>query len=658
MKLCKRIIGLAAFFMLAVLCTVCISAATIQLSITGSKTLTANDSNIEPSQPNPIGLTRTYTWTIDSGSNVVQLTRNGNTAKVEAIGYGTATVYCNVSLNYMVWDSRLSTYRTYNEYNIVCGFWEITVSNDSTGGNTGGNTNSDVDSGKEGIGINRSGTCGTNLTWTLYNDGELIVKGTGAMTDWVDSRDVPWKSVRSSIKKVTIKQGVTTIGEQAFKLCSNLTKVNLSNTVVTLREGSFVECDALVEVTLPESVTSIEGGVFGSCDNLKKVTILSRTTTFGSYPSFSNLSSSFAIYGYYGSTAQSYAQRCGIDFVPLDYGDVVDGGNCGTNLTWKLYDNGALVISGTGKMTNWAYFTSAPWFSQSSSVKSITIANGVTSIGDYAFVFCDNLPHMTIPDSVTSIGKGAFSQCTKLESITIPAGVTTIGEDAFDLCWNLSKFTVNKGNKYFSNDSYGVLFNKDKTKLICYPAGNTRTSYTVPAGVTSIQDRAFRFCGSTDITLPSGLLLIGDWAFRNCYQLTSIRIPATVTSIGEEAFAYCSNLTKAIIRSTNVTFGASVFDDTAASLSLYGYPGSTTETYAKAHSHAFVELGKTPTGDITEDESVDINDALKLFQYSLMPDLYPISYSGDIDFNHDGSVNIADALKLFQHSLMPDLYPL
>ncbi len=63
-------------------------------------------------------------------------------------------------------------------------------------------------------------------------------------------------------------------------------------------------------------------------------------------------------------------------------------------------------------------------------------------------------------------------------------------------------------------------------------------------------------------------------------------------------------------------------------------------------------------GDLNMDENVDIADAVLLFQHSMVPDLYPIEYAGDIDFNVDGTVDIADAVLLFQHSMVPDLYPI
>ena len=63
-------------------------------------------------------------------------------------------------------------------------------------------------------------------------------------------------------------------------------------------------------------------------------------------------------------------------------------------------------------------------------------------------------------------------------------------------------------------------------------------------------------------------------------------------------------------------------------------------------------------GDIDGNDTVDIDDAVLLFQHSMLPELYPISYAGNLDFNKDGTVDIDDAVLLFQYSMLPDLYPL
>ena len=159
-------------------------------------------------------------------------------------------------------------------------------------------------------------------------------------------------------------------------------------------------------------------------------------------------------------------------------------GSCGENVTYVFHsDTGELVISGTGAMHNYSISTETPWQSFSSSIDTVTIQNGVTSIGLRAFYGCDKLVNITIPNSVTAIENYAFRNCISLTNITIPNSVTSIGSYAFCNCSSL-------------------------------------TSITIPDSVTSI----------------------GGSAFSNCTSLTSITIPDSVTSIGIKAFKGCNSL--------------------------------------------------------------------------------------------------------------------
>ena len=127
-------------------------------------------------------------------------------------------------------------------------------------------------------------------------------------------------------------------------------------------------------------------------------------------------------------------------FVGLDLPQLFDfkaqaasySGTCGDNLTWSLdTDTGVLEISGTGTMAYWSSYSSVPWYSHSSSIKTINIGNSVTGIGSSAFEGCTSLTSVTIPDSVTYIGDSAFYGCTSLTSVTIPDSVTRIEDYAF-----------------------------------------------------------------------------------------------------------------------------------------------------------------------------------------------------------------------------------
>ncbi len=201
---------------------------------------------------------------------------------------------------------------------------------------------------------------------------------------------------------------------------------------------------------------------------------------------------------------------------------IVDSGTCGaegdgSNLTWTLDSEGVLTISGSGDMYDYD-FSSAPWHGSSSRVKSAVIAEGVTSIGEYAFYDCRSLTSVTIPDSVTSIGEWAFSYCKSLTSVTIPDSVTSIGREAFYKCESL-------------------------------------TSVTIPDSVTSIGGNTFRDCISlTSVTIPDSVTSIGGCAFMDCSSLKSVTIPDSVTIIGGSAFSDCDNLTDVYYTGTEIAW--------------------------------------------------------------------------------------------------------
>ena len=144
-------------------------------------------------------------------------------------------------------------------------------------------------------------------------------------------------------------------------------------------------------------------------------------------------------------------------------------GTCGANLTWNL-TGGVLTISGTGAMTNYSDSNHAPWYDNRSSITSVTIGNGVTSIGYYAFRSCSSLTTITIPSSVTRIGGYAFNKCSSLTAITIPNSVTSIGNYAFYGCSSLTSITCEAATPPTCGDD--AFDNVPKTIPVYVPAAS------------------------------------------------------------------------------------------------------------------------------------------------------------------------------------------
>ena len=202
-------------------------------------------------------------------------------------------------------------------------------------------------------------------------------------------------------------------------------------------------------------------------------------------------------------------------------------GSCGKKVTYTLSDDGVLTILGTGAMTNFTYTdndeSNRPWHSERESIRKVVIEEGVTSIGNFAFSFC-NVQEVTIPSTVTSIGKRAFMG-TPLSSVVIPEGVKTIGENAFWRCTSLQTVTVpasttELGNHAFdTGEYYDGSYHTQLTDI--YYGGSRQQWYDAGGGDAAPMVVTIHYNGATGNIIDSGTC--GDnafWKLDKDYTLT------------------------------------------------------------------------------------------------------------------------------------------
>jgi hypothetical protein len=439
-----------------------------------------------------------------------------------------------------------------------------------------------------------SGTCGNegdNLTWTLTGTSPnytLTISGTGAMANYTDfyNATVPWYSYRSSINRLEIEVGVTSIGNYAFYGCISLISIAIPNSITSIGNYAFRGCSHLDTATIPNSVTSIGNAAFeqtslisvnipnsasigsnafNSCYSLVNVYIPNSVTSIGE--------NAFEQTKWYNNKPDGLVY---INNVLYKY-----KGTMPSNTTINI-QNGTVCISpyafhyctglSTVSIPNSVTSIGDGAFFECRGLSSVSIGNSVTSIGSNAFRVCENLTSVIIPNSVTRIGAATFWYCSNLTSVTIPNSVVTIENNIFVECTSLTNISVASSNAYFTSES-DVLFDKNKTQLIACPAGKTG-SYSIPNSVTNIVYYAFFACsGLSSVSIPNSVASIGYGAFVGCSGLSSVSIPNSVTNISDELFINCTGLTSVSIPNSVTNIGERVFSR-CSSLSSINIPNS------------------------------------------------------------------------------------
>lgn len=326
--------------------------------------------------------------------------------------------------------------------------------------------------------------------------------------------------------------------------------------------------------------------------------------------------SSVAVHAQTGYAAE-YAQEASAAGVQST-AKLVAKGSCGSKAVYRLYSNGNLQIQGKGEVKVTDDFSY-----RSATIKTVTVASGITGIGDRTFSDCRNMKRISLPGTLRSIGVRAFGDTaitriklpdglksigayafyqSKLMSLDVPKTVTKIDEYAFSYCNNLESVSIPGSVKILPES----LFEADmKLKKVTLGQGVFRieraafrhcglTGVSFPDSVTVIGEGAFSFCPDLrKVSLPKKLTEIGNGVFSNCRKLGNITVPASVKKIRSHAFYDCLAMKKITILNSKTVIekeaiGYNFNSGKNKTFVIAGKKGSTAQTYAKKKGFRFL----------------------------------------------------------------------
>lgn len=413
------------------------------------------------------------------------------------------------------------------------------------------------------------------------------------------------KYIGGNATTVTIPEGVTAIGKDAFYDCGTIETLNVPATVSKIGESAFSSSITNVNYASIGSLCSIEADYnYYLHGNSHKLLIGGAEVTAVEIPDGIMRIGAYAFY---------YCNKITSVSIPASVKSIGQNAFSGCNaLTKTTFESLAHLLSidfesSSSNPKSQNYSSNKLFFGATQAGNTLTIPEGTVSIGNSAFCGCTNYTSVSIPASVKSIGQGAFANCTKLTKTTFasieslcsidfkssnsnPLSNNTSNNKLYIGSTQATEIAIpngvtNIGNYTFFNAKLSSVSIPASVKSIGQYAfyNNNFSTLTIPEGVTLIDNNAFYNTKLTSVTIPSTVEIIGSCAFYNT-KLTSVDVPATVKSIGDVAFynALNVNYTGA---ATGSPWGAHTFNGTvdgdfvyadAAKTIISGYFGTAT----------------------------------------------------------------------------------
>lgn len=291
----------------------------------------------------------------------------------------------------------------------------------------------------------------------------------------------------TAISTIDIPDNIEFIGSYAFDSCDNLVNINWGTGVKEIGDYAFANCDGFTEFTIPDTVIKVGNYTWGNCSKLVTLNLGKEVSNFTVHTITSS-----------ANLVNIVASKNSVYYATID--------GC-------LYSKDLTKLIRVGRGYE----------------KDYVLPDSVTSIGEYAFSYCQKLPSVTLTNNIVSIEKYAFDHCTKITSVDIGDKVEVLGEYAFRGCTALK--SIDLGKKLTGIDQY------------CFYGCNSLEALELPNTVTVIKQYAFYDCNKlASVKLSNNLTTIENAAFEYCTSLKSVDIPDSVTTLGSWAFQYCYGL--------------------------------------------------------------------------------------------------------------------
>lgn len=301
-----------------------------------------------------------------------------------------------------------------------------------------------------------------------------------------------------NLEKIVLPDTITSIGANAFYMCAYLKDVTLPGALEKIGERAFSGCVSLEEIVIPDQTRVIGKEAFGFCERLSSVTLPESLETIGA------------------SAFCSCTALKDISF-PAGLTQIEDFAFSGCVALEELSLPDSIDQLGLSV------------FSDCTSLKRIHLPAKLTKLEGFTFSNCTSLASIEIPEGMLELDLKDFEGCTALSQVTIPASLVDISTDTFIDCPALAGVTIAQGNPAYVCRGNALLSLDGKT-LLFYFDGAGNTTYTVPAGVETIEKESFYHCHNLkELIIPEGVQTLEYQAILGCDALANVQLPASMT---------------------------------------------------------------------------------------------------------------------------------